>query len=197
MARLLNIITVGESQKWATPVQRSQTAFALGACKAFPFLFPFTSRELIFVRITRYHLKALRSHEPENPREKEVHMRLRRRTLIQIPALSLLFVVMPALAQSFDFRSIDVPCSACPGGIAFSTSAQGINPAGDIVGSYTDTTGTHGFLLSGGQFTSIDVPGSLMGVGGTLPTGASAINASGEIIGTYIAPVSMAAYGSP
>jgi hypothetical protein len=115
------------------------------------------------------------------------------------PLLSgLLLFAVSSPAQGFDFYSIDVPCGDCPGGIALSTSAQGINPAGDIVGSYVDAGhNQHGFLLSMGQFTSIDVPGALMGVDGTLPTGAGAINPSGEIIGTYTAPVSSAPFGSP
>jgi uncharacterized membrane protein len=101
-------------------------------------------------------------------------------------------------AQSFDYTQIDVPCAACPRGIALSTSAQGINPAGDVVGAYTDSAGhQHGFLLSRGEFTTIDVPGMLMGVEGILPTAASAISPSGDIIGTYIAPVSSAPFGSP
>lgn len=100
-------------------------------------------------------------------------------------------------AQSFTFYTIDVPCGACTGGIALSTSAQGINAAGDVVGSYTDTTGAHGFLLRRGQFTSIDVPGALMGVAGTLPTSASGISPSGEIIGSFTAPLSAAPFGSP
>ena len=117
---------------------------------------------------------------------------------LALPLFALLLLAGDSAAQSFNFFTIDVPCSACPGGIALSTSASGINPAGDIVGSYTDAAGkSHGFLLSGGQFTNIDVPGELMGVGGTLPTGANAISPSGEIIGTYTAPVSSAPFGSP
>lgn|SRR5215472_7742281 len=99
------------------------------------------------------------------------------------------FFSTQAVAQSFNFSTIDVPCAACPGGIACSTSAQGINPAGDIVGSYADAVGkSHGFLLSSGQFTSIDVPGALVGVAGTLPTTARGINAGGSIVGNFTAP---------
>jgi hypothetical protein len=100
-------------------------------------------------------------------------------------------------AQSFQITSIDVPCSACPGGIASATSAQGINPAGDIVGAYVDAAGRqHGFLLSHGQFTTIDVPEDLPSVAGT--TTAAAINPSGDIVGNYKAPVNTAvAFGSP
>ena len=97
-------------------------------------------------------------------------------------------------AQSFNFTTIDVPCSkevptSCPNGIARQTVANGINPAGDIVGVYTDGVGKqHGFLLSGGQFTTIDFPGALAGVVGTLPTSANGINPAGEIVGNYTAP---------
>jgi hypothetical protein len=97
-------------------------------------------------------------------------------------------------AQSFNFTTIDVPCSkevptSCPNGIARQTIANGINPAGDIVGVYTDGVGKqHGFLLSGGQFTTIDFPGALAGVVGTLPTSANGINPAGEIVGNYTTP---------
>src|SRR5688572_13406381 len=51
------------------------------------------------------------------------------------------------MAQSFDFETIDVPCSSCPNGIARRTALGGINPRGDIVGVYTDAVGRqHGFL---------------------------------------------------
>ena len=99
---------------------------------------------------------------------------------------------------SFNYYSIDVPCSACPGGIARRTALNGINPAGDIVGVYTDAVGRqHGFLLSRGHFTTIDVPGELVDVAGTLPTVARGISPSGEIVGQYTAPVSAAPFGSP
>lgn len=110
---------------------------------------------------------------------------------------SILFATVPSLmpsksvAQSFNFVSIDVPCSACPGGIARRTAIGGISPAGDIVGVYTDAVGVqHGFLLSGGQFTNIDVPGALATV-------ARGISPTGDIVGQYTAPVSSAPLGSP
>src|SRR5215469_1266805 len=94
-------------------------------------------------------------------------------------------------AQSFNFVSVDVPCSACPGGIARSTAIGGINPAGDIVGAFTDAVGGHhGFLLSRGQFTQIDVPGAVS-------TSALGISPTGDIVGDYTAPVSSAPWGSP
>jgi hypothetical protein len=91
----------------------------------------------------------------------------------------LLLLPSSTAAQSFNFYSIDVPCSACRGGIARSTSALGINPGGDIVGFYVDAVGKqHGYLLRRGQFTTIDVPGALAGVTGDLPTVARGISPS-------------------
>ena len=113
-------------------------------------------------------------------------------------SLSGLLLATSSAAQSFNYYSIDVPCSACAGGIARRTAVGGINPAGDIVGVYTDAVGMqHGFLLSRGQFTTIDVPGELAGVAGTLPTVARGISPSGRIVGQYTAPVSSAPWGSP
>jgi hypothetical protein len=110
---------------------------------------------------------------------------------------ALLLAAMPSAAQSFDFVSIDVPCSACTGGIALSMTAFGISPGGDIVGTYTDNVGQHGFLLSGGQFTTIGVPGSLVGANGTLSTAARGISPTGDIVGSFTAPVSLAPATSP
>jgi uncharacterized membrane protein len=116
-------------------------------------------------------------------------------------ALPTFLLLLPGrgLAQPFQFVTIDVPCGACAGGIARSTSAQGINSAGVIVGNYVDALGArHGFVLSRGRFTTIDVPGSLAGVTGVLPTSASGINAAGDIVGSYTAPVNATApEGSP
>jgi len=93
------------------------------------------------------------------------------------------------VAQAFNFSTLDVPCATCPGGIARATSDQGINPRGDIVGTYTDAVGgQHGFLLGDGQFTTIDVPGALVGIAGTLPTVARGISHSGEIVGSFTSP---------
>lgn len=113
-------------------------------------------------------------------------------------ALQLSGAEHPGRLVQFQFTTIDVPCQACPGGIARATSAQGINPGGDIVGTYVDADGkSHGFLWSDGQFTTIDVPGSLAGVSGTLPTIARGISPSGDIVGNYTAPVSSAPADSP
>jgi hypothetical protein len=68
---------------------------------------------------------------------------------------------------------------------ATATRAFGINPRGDIVGSFTDATGTHGFLLRGGVVTTINYP-SAPGHA-TTSTEAWGINARGDIIGRYTA----------
>jgi hypothetical protein len=110
----------------------------------------------------------------------------------------LLLLTTGAAAQTFHYYTIDVPCSACPGGIARATSAQGINPGGDIVGFYVDAVGmTHGYELSRGQFITIDVPGSLADVSDVLPTVARGISPAGDLVGNYIAPVSTAPESSP
>lgn len=110
---------------------------------------------------------------------------------IALSLSGLLLFPKHSTAQSFNFISIDVPCSACPGGIARRTALSGINPAGDIVGVYTDAAGAqHGFLLSGGQFTTIDVPGAVTTI-------ARGIGPGGDIVGEYIVPVSAAPLGDP
>ena len=69
------------------------------------------------------------------------------------------------------FEPIEVPG-------AIGTRAFGINPRGDIVGSFTDAAGTHGYVLSKGVFTQIDYPGAAT-------TEAWGINARGDVIGRY------------
>src|SRR6266446_326127 len=59
----------------------------------------------------------------------------------------------PANASAFSFTQLDVPG-------ATQTFANGINDAGQIVGSFSNSTGTHGFRYTGGSFTQIDVPGT-------------------------------------
>jgi probable HAF family extracellular repeat protein len=68
-------------------------------------------------------------------------------------------------------RSIDVPG-------ALATRAYGINAAGKIVGSYTDATGTYGYLWTNGNFTKIQFPGTVF-------TEAWGINPQGDIVGRY------------
>lgn len=109
-----------------------------------------------------------------------------------------LLVASRVSAQSFEYTLIDVPCSAqaptsCPNGVAVQTTPAGINPAGDIVGSYVDGVNRrHGFLKSGAEYFTIDVPGELVGVTGTLPTSANGINPQGDIVGNFTAPVNEA-----
>ena len=62
--------------------------------------------------------------------------------------------------------------------------ATGINNAGQIVGNYPDSAGTHGFIRSadGQTVTTFDQPFSRGG--GDKPTFAAAINDKGEIVGS-------------
>jgi probable HAF family extracellular repeat protein len=62
------------------------------------------------------------------------------------------------------------------------TFAYGINDAGQIVGEYSDASGSHGFLLSAGKYTTLDDPSA----GGPLSsTVAWGINNKGQIVGSY------------
>jgi uncharacterized membrane protein len=107
-----------------------------------------------------------------------------------------LLLALPVQAQ-YTFTTLDVHCAAttvaeeCPAGlvpgqVAFQTSARGINPQGDIVGSYVAVAGgrSRGFLLKGGRFTALEFP-----VPGVRATIANGINARGEIVGQYTVPV--------
>ena len=80
-------------------------------------------------------------------------------------------VFSAASADAAEFVSIDVP-----GAIA--TRAFGINARGDIVGSYTDATGTYGFRWRTGNVTTIAFPGAIH-------TEAWGINPRGDIVGRY------------
>src|SRR3954451_20174855 len=64
---------------------------------------------------------------------------------------------------SFAYTTIDVLGST-------STTAYGLNNSGQIVGAYTDSAGTHGFLNTDGVFTTLPF----------VPTG---INNVGQIVG--------------
>lgn len=74
--------------------------------------------------------------------------------------------------QGFDYYSFD----ALPD--ASSTSLQGINARGDMVGAYTKNGVTHGFLWSDSVLTTIDYPGARS-------TEARGINSRGDIVGAY------------
>lgn len=60
------------------------------------------------------------------------------------------------------------------------TAAWDVNPAGVIVGVFTDSTGaTHGFTFDGASFSQIDVPGATA-------TRVFGINARGDLVGAYV-----------
>ena len=59
------------------------------------------------------------------------------------------------------------------------TWAQGINDLGQIVGTYADSSGEHGFLYSHGQYTTLNDPLATAG------TWAQGINNLGRIVGYY------------
>ncbi len=122
--------------------------------------------------------------------------------LARVPVLAMFVLALFAAATTLHaqqcggtFTSIDYPG-------ATQTRAHGINSSGDIVGLYTDASGTHGYLLRGGQFASIDVPGSgsskpsasdavnspdftVIDFPGALSTQAWGINDAGDIVGYY------------
>src|SRR5262245_47913894 len=58
------------------------------------------------------------------------------------------------------------------------TRAIGINAEGAVVSDFVDGTGTHGYLLRGGNFTKIDYPGAAL-------TNARGINSQGDIVGSH------------
>jgi uncharacterized membrane protein len=75
-------------------------------------------------------------------------------------------------SDSVEWHSIDFP-------VGTGTVALDISAAGEIVGSYNDVSGTHGFRRSpGGEFVSIDVPHSNF-------TRVAGINSRGDVVGTY------------
>ena len=81
------------------------------------------------------------------------------------------------LGQQFQFTQIDYQFP--DGSKADSTQAWGINPRGDVVGTYVKADVNHGFLLSAGNYSPIDYPGADS-------TFANAIDASGDIVGSYV-----------
>jgi probable HAF family extracellular repeat protein len=90
-------------------------------------------------------------------------------------------VVGPNSVQDFDHALvIDGPIITSfdvPG--AYSTAATGINNSGQIVGTYTESSGkAHGFLKYRDTLVSFDYPGARS-------TDALGINDSGQIVGTY------------
>jgi probable HAF family extracellular repeat protein len=71
-----------------------------------------------------------------------------------------------------------------PGSVAATggTGASGVNDAGQVVGFYTDSSGTyHGYVKTGSSFTALDYPGASQ-YGGTVAYG---INNAGVVTGFY------------
>lgn len=60
------------------------------------------------------------------------------------------------------------------------TAAWDVNPAGEVVGVYSNAAGFHGFLLTADEYVSVDVPGATA-------TRAFGINARGDIVGSFVA----------
>ena len=94
-------------------------------------------------------------------------------TLFGLAALAALGLGARPAQADFTFTTLSDPNATG------ATVAYGINNAGDIAGYYTDASGTHGFLYSGGTYQTIDGPS---GAGGTNPFG---INNMGDIAGYY------------
>src|SRR5579885_1442562 len=84
------------------------------------------------------------------------------------------FFFVSTIAQAFTFTTIDPPGSIF-------TEAFGINPSGQIVGTFNDSSGvSHGFLRDkNGSFTTFDPPDSILTI-------AQGINPSGQIVGLFI-----------
>ena len=84
------------------------------------------------------------------------------------------------------FTTIDVPDDGISNdvcGLGASTSANGINNHGDVVGGYSDGGCPFGFLLPrGGTFSTIDVGGNV------ITQSAEGINNSGFIVGFFVRP---------
>jgi hypothetical protein len=100
--------------------------------------------------------------------------RPRLRTIAVILAsVAALFGTTVGAEHQLAFFAIDVPKASF-------TTAQGINPRGDIVGWYVDLVDkrTDAYLLQDGEFTKFDYPNAVY-------TDARGINARGEVVGAY------------
>ena len=69
------------------------------------------------------------------------------------------------------FKPLVVPGSSA-------TSAWDVNSAGDVVGTYRDSVGVHGFILTADGFISLNVPTAAM-------TRVFGINTSGAVVGSF------------
>src|SRR6266568_2249903 len=106
--------------------------------------------------------------------------RTRRFTTLGLALLFAICMVSSGFAHDHGFTTIDVPGAS-------STEAFGITPEGNVVGVYSNATGTHGFLLrrrerdddgDNDAFTTINVPGAFF-------TEAFGITPEGNVVGVY------------
>ena len=99
-------------------------------------------------------------------------MAVSRKFWLVILAIGILALVPAAVAGPPHFVTVNFPDAA-------GTYAFGINPNGDMVGSYVDSSGNeHGFALRNGNFTSFDYPASVW-------TEGWGITPQGDIVGQY------------
>ncbi len=98
--------------------------------------------------------------------------RMRRAAMVLILFAALLS--LNTRLTAYTFKTINFPG-------ATSTQAYGINAFAQIVGTYNNAAGQHGFLYSGGKFTTLDYPGATS-------TTAFGINNAGQIVGVYNDP---------
>lgn len=99
-------------------------------------------------------------------------MERKKQITLAAAGLMALGLTVGADERSFRFTTIDFPGSV-------STTPNGINDRGEVVGAYTDSSNrTHGFVRTGESFRSIDFPGALL-------TQARGISPEGEIVGAY------------
>ncbi len=99
-----------------------------------------------------------------------------KRAALLLPLLGMFSLAQSAWADSFLFSNGVYQVINVPGANRDTTVAEDINNKGEIVGTFSDSTGTHGFLDVNGVFTRIDFPGSMF-------TEAYGINDSGQIVG--------------
>jgi probable HAF family extracellular repeat protein len=92
---------------------------------------------------------------------------------IGLATLGLAFATGAAWAGGITYTTLDFPG-------ATSTYPQSINNHGQVVGFYTDSSGSpHGFIEAGGTYTTLDIPGALA-------TDLTGINNSGQILAVYV-----------
>lgn len=86
------------------------------------------------------------------------------------------------LGQTFSTFNVKIKGVTAP-----STSPFGCNNRGEIVGSFTDSSGkVHGFIFADGRFFQFDAPGSSQtAVFGVMGTTINGINDRGDIVGFY------------